>query len=166
MQATTEGRTAADARPRAFRPEMADRFGTGTEAPGWDLGPERRIDDGRALARLLGWFSLGLGAAELLAPRTLTRALGAEGHEALVRGYGLRELASGAGILSRRRPTGWVWSRVAGDALDLATLGSLLRGRDARRRAVMAVMGAVAGVMVLDALAGTQLARRGGRSGR
>lgn len=33
---------------------------------------------GRAdqLAKALGWFSLGLGLAELLAPRRITRALG------------------------------------------------------------------------------------------
>jgi hypothetical protein len=32
----------------------------------------------------LGWFSIGLGLAEILAPRALCRALGMEGREALV----------------------------------------------------------------------------------
>ena len=40
------------------------------------------------LARALGWFSLGLGLAELLAPRLFTHALGMRGSEGLVRAYG------------------------------------------------------------------------------
>jgi hypothetical protein len=34
-----------------------------------------------SMARGLGWFSLGLGVAEMLAPRALTRGLGMEGNE-------------------------------------------------------------------------------------
>ena len=49
------------------------------------------------LARVLGWFSFGLGLVELLAPRRLTHALGMEGQENLVRLYGAREIGSGAG---------------------------------------------------------------------
>ena len=48
------------------------------------------------LARGLGWFSLALGAVELMAPGHITRTLGLEGKEALVRAYGAREVASGA----------------------------------------------------------------------
>src|SRR5215208_7371781 len=52
------------------------------------------------LAKGLGWFSLVLGAAELIAPQRITRALGMEGKEALVRAYGAREIASGMLSLS------------------------------------------------------------------
>ena len=51
-----------------------------------------------SMARGLGWFSIGLGLAEVLAPRVLTRGLGME-NEQLVRAYGLREIATGIGIL-------------------------------------------------------------------
>jgi len=42
----------------------------------------------------LGWFSIGLGLAEVLAPRSLTRGLGMEGHEQLMQAYGVREIAT------------------------------------------------------------------------
>src|SRR5579885_87664 len=76
------------------------------------------------LARGLAWFSLGLGLAELLAPRAIAKISGTEGkHTGLIRLYGLREIASGIGIFAQgERPTEAVWSRVVGDALDIATL--------------------------------------------
>ena len=37
-----------------------------------------------SMARGLGWFSIGLGLAEVLAPRAVTRGLGMEGNEQLV----------------------------------------------------------------------------------
>ncbi len=153
MDAMTMGETSR----RAFRPEMADRVGTGTETPGWDLALERRIDDGKSLAKGLGWFSLGLGLAEVVAPGRLARWLGMEGSESLLRVYGFREIATGLGILSRREPTEWVWGRVAGDFLDLATLTPGLDRDNPNRKNVMTAMAAVAGVTVLDVLAGKQL---------
>ena len=75
-----------------------------------------------SMARGLGWFSIGLGLAEVLAPRALTRGLGMEGNEQLVQAYGLREIATGIGILSSDQPAPWIWGRVGGDALDMATL--------------------------------------------
>jgi len=58
------------------------------------------------MARNLGWFSLGLGALEILAPWRITRALGMEGHEGLVRAYGFREVASGMLSLSTDKKAG------------------------------------------------------------
>ncbi|HEX8342613.1 MAG TPA: hypothetical protein VF624_17050 [Tepidisphaeraceae bacterium] len=79
-------------------------------------------------ARALGWFSIGLGLAELLAPGPLQRSLGVGGHTTLLRGFGVRELASGAAILgsghNRRGLAMGLWSRVAGDLLDLAALAA------------------------------------------
>src|SRR3954452_22927910 len=69
-----------------------------------------------SMARGLGWFSIGLGLAEVLAPRALTRGLGMEGNEQLVQAYGLREIATGIGILSSDQPAPWIWGRVGGDA--------------------------------------------------
>lgn len=153
--------TMTDAPPRtaAFSPEQAPYLGTGTKRPGWDLDTERRADDGRTLASFLGWFSLGLGAAELLAPRALEGWLGVEGRKALVQGYGLREIGTGIGILTERRPAGWVWGRVAGDVLDLGTLATALTPDNPRKRNVLLAMGAVAGVMALDVLCARQLSQ-------
>src|SRR5690349_17261487 len=81
------------------------------------------------LANGLGWFSIGLGLAELAAPRQVARLIGARDEDntrTVLRAYGVRELAAGFGILSQTSPTGWLWGRVAGDMLDLASLGKTL----------------------------------------
>jgi len=106
---------------------------------------------GKKLARRLGWFSIGLGVAELCCSRDVSHATGI-GDRALLQWYGLREIATGIGILSSRQPAPWMWARVAGDALDLATLGNvLLTGDDESRRgrAALAFL-AVVGVTVAD----------------
>lgn len=112
----------------------------------------RLATDPKAVARGLGWFSLGLGLAELVAPRTLARTLGVEGREGLIRAFGAREVATGIGILCARDPQPYVWGRVAGDAADLGAL-ALALGPDNRQRGnVVAAMVAVAGVTAVDIL--------------
>ncbi len=121
-----------------------------------------RADDahGEGLARALGWFSIGLGLAELVAPQGVARLIGIEGdagNRRLLRSMGVREIASGVGILSQRKPTPWVWSRVAGDAIDLALLGSAIRSENAQKGRVVAATAAVLGVTALDVYCGTRL---------
>ena len=71
----------------------------------------------KKLAKGLGWFSIGLGLTELLAPRFIANISGVpNARTGLIRLYGLREIASGITIFSRENPVGGVWSRVAGDA--------------------------------------------------
>src|SRR5579884_2626028 len=84
--------------------------------------PDTRYVPGNSLARFLGYFSIGLGLAELLAPRTMSRLTGVR-QQGLLQVYGVREIACGIGILASSRPTEWLWARVAGDALDLGALG-------------------------------------------
>jgi hypothetical protein len=68
----------------------------------------------------------------------------------LIRAYGAREVVTGVGILTQDDPTPWLWARIGGDALDLATLAMGL-GRDNPHRAnVGLAVAAVAGVMALD----------------
>ena len=64
--------------PRAYDPSLADRLNLPETRPGWDVGPERRIDDGRSMARMLGWASLGLGAVEVLVPGRIADFLGVD----------------------------------------------------------------------------------------
>lgn len=111
-------------------------------------GPSSRAVPDR-MAYALGWFSIGLGLAELLATRQLTRALGMEGKENLVRAYGVRELAAGMTSLSVDKTLG-LWSRVAGDALDIATLLIAFNDENPKKRNVAIALGAVAGVTLLD----------------
>jgi uncharacterized membrane protein len=109
------------------------------------------------LAKALGWFSIGLGLTEIAAPRALAKLIGVSDNRTLLRAFGLREIASGMGILSRRRPAGWLWSRVGGDILDLAALGMALTSANANRRRVAVATAAVTGVTVLDLRASQQL---------
>jgi len=111
------------------------------------------------LARGLGIFSLVLGIAEVAAPRALARALGMKGQEGLIAGYGLREIATGIGILASKDPTPWIWGRVAGDGLDLATLATALEGRNPNKGNVGIAMAAVAGVTALDVYCAQTLSR-------
>jgi hypothetical protein len=101
------------------------------------------------LAKGLGWFSLALGAVELAAPQRVTRALGMEGKESIVRAYGAREFASGVLTLSMNRQAG-LWSRVAGDGLDAATLMMGLRDDNPKRQNVETAMLMIAGITLLD----------------
>jgi hypothetical protein len=118
----------------------------------------------KRLAKGLGWFSIGLGLAELLAPRALGRAIGAgEDHRGLMRTFGLREIAAGVAILAMPRPTKGLWARVAGDALDLTALLVVLRGSLQRGR-VAGALGAVAGVTALDIYEAQRLSRSRVRS--
>jgi uncharacterized membrane protein len=127
-----------------------------TSARGEEWIPERRRGEQNAtkgLARALGLFSIGLGAAELLAPRRVSKWAGADERSVLVRALGMREIASGVGILMGRRRRSWVWSRVAGDLMDLALLGAALNDRKAERNRLAASLAAVAGVTALDYVA-------------
>ncbi|AVT80964.1 hypothetical protein [Rhodopseudomonas palustris] len=105
--------------------------------------------ESRRLARLLGWVSLGLGAAEVLAPHRLARALGMEGNEHLLQLYGAREIASGVAILTTESAAS-VWSRVGGDALDVGTLALQLRRDNPKRGNVALALAAVGGITMLD----------------
>jgi hypothetical protein len=107
------------------------------------------LDNTDRLARALGWFSIGLGLTELLAPRALTRWLGMEGSEALVRAYGMREIGAGIMTLSPDKGLG-LQSRVAGDALDIATLLAGLRADNPKRDNVAIALAMVVGVTLLD----------------
>jgi uncharacterized membrane protein len=119
-------------------------------------------DGAHSLARALGWFSIGLGLTEVLMPRKLGRVVGVgEDHSALFPLLGLREIASGVGVLAAKDPTLGVRARVAGDMLDLALLGTALTLPDNERGRVAAATAAVVGVTALDILCAAQLPAEG-----
>ncbi|HEX8202190.1 MAG TPA: hypothetical protein VF590_17065 [Isosphaeraceae bacterium] len=98
-----------------------------------------------------------------MAPGEFARFIGAQGDEndrILLRLVGLRELADGLGILTRPRPAGWVWARVAGAAMDLALLGGALASGAPRPDRIAAATVAVLGVTALDVHDGLQLSRQ------
>ncbi|WP_435769546.1 SRPBCC family protein [Nocardioides sp. SYSU DS0651] len=115
----------------------------------------------RRLVSALGWTSLALAAAPLARPAAVARAVGVDDDplaETAVRAVGARELLHGALLLAG--PTGTVWTRVAGDALDLAMLGRAARARSGDRRArAMTALAVVGGITLADLYAARRTLR-------
>lgn len=129
-----------------------------------ETGPSSRsMSD--SIAKGLGWFSIGLGLAELFAAERLTRALGMEGKEGLIRAYGAREIMSGMTTLSTETRVG-LMSRIPGDILDIATLATAWRDDNPRKANVGIALAAVVGITLLDiATTQAQLARHSRKRG-
>jgi hypothetical protein len=114
------------------------------------------------LARALGWLSIGLGITQLLAAPRYTRALGLRGRENHVRACGVREIGHGILSLSTQRRAG-LWSRVGGDALDIAALSAAMRRRNPKRDNVAIALALVLGITALDFVGTQALAASHGR---
>jgi len=120
----------------------------------------------RSTAQALGWFSIGLGLAEVLAPRKMARATGLKNRSGPMPFLGIREITSGIGILASKDPSPWLWSRVVGDVMDLAVLGgaSLSKSKNGKRLAVASAM--VAGVTAIDYLCSRDMSSKENRNGK
>ncbi|HEY1953350.1 MAG TPA: SRPBCC family protein [Gemmatimonadaceae bacterium] len=151
------------ARPRA-RARTGNRVTAEAPVKG---APDHYTETGRTekdpVTQFLGWFSVALGAAEIFAPGGVARAIGIDEdeHRALLRVYGLREMAAGVAILSRPKPTYWMWNRVIGDAIDLTSLAKAMKNPESNTAKLAAATVAVLGVTALDIVCATRLARIG-----
>ncbi|MBC9206392.1 hypothetical protein IBL26_06055 [Roseomonas aerophila] len=114
------------------------------------------------LARGLGWFSIGLGMLELFGAHRVARTLGLEGSEWMIRACGAREIGSGVACLSVN-PAPGVAARIAGDALDIATLAVAAQQDDPRRGNAQLALLAVLGITVLDVICHQGLTARHAR---
>jgi uncharacterized membrane protein len=134
-----------------------------------NLKRQRALGDTSAerLATFLGWFSIGLGLAEVIAPKSFAKLIGARGkHTSFIRfACGLREITAGIGILTKPRPTEWVWARVAGDAMDLTALCVALSSDDTDRDRLTAATASVIGVTALDIYTAQKLSTEPGAHG-
>jgi hypothetical protein len=112
----------------------------------------RPDDTATTLIKVLSAASFGLGSAEVLVPRRLAVLCGLDDSRyatGIIRGFGLRECASGAALIAG--PPKLVWTRVAGDALDLGLLLAALKGRHGRRRRRCTTAAiTIAGITALD----------------
>jgi hypothetical protein len=117
----------------------------------------------RTVAYGLGWFSIALGAAELLASRRIARSLDAVGHERVIKGFGLREIAAGLGLLHAPAHSARTWNRVAGDGMDVVALAAAAR-KSPRNAWVWASLAFVAAATIADVLTGRALDRETGET--
>lgn len=118
--------------------------------------PARRFIKG------LGWFSIGLGLAEVAAPTTMATLIGVKNDSKtrkLLRIYGAREIGAGIGILSQSNASKWLWARFAGDLLDLSSLAKAMTSRGKGRARAVAATAAVAGVTVADVRCALQVSK-------
>jgi hypothetical protein len=116
------------------------------------------------MARGLGYFSIALGVAELLAPKALCHAVGIKGLEPVVRAYGAREIATGVAILASHDPEPWIWGRVAGDMADMATVAIGLQQDNPRKDNTVLALAALAAVTAVDVACASALgAQKGNR---
>ena len=114
--------------------------------------------DSMKLAKGLGWFSIGLGLTEMLAPEWLARTIGvAEERSGLLRAMGAREAVTGVGVLMQDHPTEGMWGRVAGDAVDISLLAAALKSPQNGRGRLAGALGMVLGVTLLDVVCARSL---------
>ncbi|MGV3773049.1 MAG: SRPBCC family protein [Verrucomicrobiales bacterium] len=114
----------------------------------------------KKISQALGWFSIGLGLAEILMPRRLSKGIGVhKDNDMLLKMLGAREIASGIGLLAQPKHSAWAWSRVAGDAMDLALLGTALTGNKNEMAKLAGAIAAVAGVTAVDIMQSVQLTK-------
>ena len=95
--------------------------------------------------------------------RARSRALaGAPNLPFVTRMHGLREIAIGTGLLMSRDPPPWLWGRVAGDVIDVATVGAGPRhaGRPGRTLVSLAMLGGIAYVDMKAAEGGAPRSKR------
>ena len=124
--------------------------GPSEAVPDLRRSPVRRADRTAFNAQTLGWLSVGLGVAALLAPRTVGRMTGLGEMDTLLRFVGARELSSGLGLLTQERKAPWLWSRVLGDVMDLAVIATAFKSTNPGRNRAFATAAVVAAITAAD----------------
>lgn len=109
------------------------------------------------LVKVLAGASFALGISELVAPSRVAAIAGVDDTartRRVIRALGMRECGHGAALLGG--PDKLVWTRVAGDVLDMALLvaGVAARGPGRRRQGTIcaAVLSGIAGLDLYTAL--------------
>jgi uncharacterized membrane protein len=108
----------------------------------------------------LGWFSLGLGTVQLVAPSRVNWLIGVKDDPRTrfwQRVVGVQELSAGAGILGQPRPVEWLWGRTAGDVMHLTMLARAFRRRRDDATRLAGAMAAVVGCFAADAYASASM---------
>lgn len=123
-----------------------------------------RRPPGSRLAQFLGWASLGLGIPQTFMPGRFARAIGVRDDvetRAWTMLVGIREHAAAAGILAIGwpRPVGWLWTRVAGDVMDLTLLARAWTTKREDTTRLACAMGAVVGIGIADVIAAIRMSQ-------
>jgi uncharacterized membrane protein len=105
--------------------------------------------------------SAGLGLFELLLPERVQKMTGACGkHTGLIRMVGVRELTTAMLAFLDVRPIFGMWSRVAGDVMDLGLLATIFNQRQSNKENTASAAAFIMGVTAFDVLTVVQLHQR------
>lgn len=121
--------------------------------PGSEFRYQARAGNGLSPLQVgAGMVILGLGVAQLLAPRQVSRSTGVHAHPGMVRASGALSIASAVNILNRGKPAPLGLVRLACVALELTLLGrSVTHAASRGRRSRLALTGAgMAAAAMLD----------------
>ncbi|HEV7299284.1 MAG TPA: hypothetical protein VGN72_07960 [Tepidisphaeraceae bacterium] len=128
------------------------------------MSRHQRLVDTRA-AHALGWASIGIGLAEIAAPRQVQHMMGLDDtatHRGVLRVLGLREVLHGVSILAEDRPSAALSDalrmRVVGDVLDTAVLG-VAAAKTKSPASFAAVVLSVFGIGIMDTVVAARLER-------
>ena len=127
----------------------------GAERSASAVGPVR-------LADALGWGSSLLGAPMTLAPRRFLRWIGVRDDGKAVawtRVVGVREHLATLNIVAARQRRIGIWSRVAGDTMDLLLLAAAHRHKREDGMRLLGATGIVGGLLAADLFTALQLTR-------
>jgi hypothetical protein len=128
------------------------------------MSTPERTDQKDPIARFLGLFSGALGVPQLVAPCKVNELIGVKDDDRsrmTQRAVGVQELTCSVGILSSRRPVGWVWARVAGDVSHLALLGAAFKNKNEDSKRLTAATANVAGIFATDLFEAVRMSRNG-----
>lgn len=106
------------------------------------------------LAKSFGWLGIAIGVLEIAAPSLLARLIGVPDDRRARWGLfacGLREIVVGAGILGSARSKAWMWSRVAGNVLDLGLLGAAVTSRKSNKNRIANACAGIAAMTLIHA---------------
>ena len=126
------------------------------------MSNEQRIAQG------LGALSIGLGAASVLAPDAVCRAIGVAPNTdrtTVARVVGVREFGHAALLLAKRNPALGAWSRVGGDLLDIGVMVVALGSPRVRRDRVSTVLVGLVAITAVDLVASVVTSRASNGNG-
>ena len=150
----------------ASETRVHERGSAGMNSPGSN-GKSKAKSTSNGMSQGLGWFSIGLGIAEVVTPGAVARLIGLNNDgkaRSVLRTYGLREIGAGVALLTKPNDARWMWGRVAGDVLDLSSLASAFGSEDSKKARLTAATLAVTGITALDVICATNLSQSTGQT--
>src|SRR5690349_13122050 len=103
----------------------------------------------RKIAAGLGWFSVGMGVAEIVAPGAVSKLIGVKRKSSDTRWRGVRKLAAGIGLMQAPQSGMGLLTRAGANVLELSRMRSRSRRRGSNSGRAAIGLAALAGVAAI-----------------